>query len=174
MKRLNALCMGSSSVGSLWQFLAWIMQSWWGGPAWSPFGNFLHGSCNLGFYFALVVWEFSIGSLCYDEVPCFLQCDDDYSSFVMMKRALLPWFTNLGRQSNAKATKELFCYACFYGLCLLLVGKVVAILPLLGLLSPAWHVSFIRWWHPFCFLLIGLLSLALCSISGCVGTPSVI
>ena len=90
-----------------------------------------------------------------------------------MVRALLPWFSELGRQSNEKAAKELFSYACFYGLCPLLVGQVVAILLLLGLLPPARHVSFVRWWHPLCFLLFGLLSLALCSISGCVVSPSV-
>ena len=77
----------------------------------------------------------------------------------MMVRALLPWFSELGRQSNEKAAKELFSYACFYGLCPLLVGQVVAIFLLLGLLSPARHVSFVRWWHPLCYLLFGLLSL---------------
>ena len=162
MKRLNALCMGSCSVGSLRHFLAWFMQSWWGGPAWSPFGNSLHGSCSLGFYFALDEWEFSIGSLCYD-VPLFLMfffCDDVKGSPPLVQCS---W-----------SAVQCQSYACFYGLCLLLVGQVVAILLLLGLLSPAWLVSFIRWWHPFCLLLIGLLSLALCSISGCVVAPSVI
>ena len=81
-----------------------------------------------------------------------------------MVRALLPWFSELGRQSNEKAAKELFSYACFYGLCPLLVGQVVAIFLLLGLLSPARHVSFVRWWLPLCYLLFGLLSLA---VLGC-------
>ena len=124
--------------------LAWFMQTWWVGPAWSSFGN----SCMVHEILASV-WEFSIGFLCQYEVLCFLQCDDDYSSSVMMVRALLPWFSELGRQSNEKAAKELFSYACFYGLCPLLVGQVVAIFLLLGLLSPARHVSFVRWWHPF-------------------------
>ena len=85
-----------------------------------------------------------------------------------MVRALLPRFSELGRQPIEKGAKELFSNACFYGLCPLLVGQVVAISLLLGLLSPAWHVSFVRWWLPLCFLLLGLLSL-LCDPSAVLG-----
>ena len=160
------------------------MRYAWAAAAWVPFGISLHGSCNLGggvqhgllsatpcmVHAALastLLWmsgSFRL-ALCVMMYPCFwwwlfFCCDDVKGSPPLVQCS---W-----------SAVQCQSYACFYGLCLLLVGQVVAILLLLGLLSPAWLVSFVRWWHPFCLLLIGLLSLALCSISGCVVAPSVI